>query len=76
MLFISAPIVFAATIYQEVIVNAGLVQEVNRSHRSQNVYSYHKILSIFKSRDEEDLNYGVLGGLKCTVSYETLMTQR
>ena len=72
----STPIVFAATIYQEVIVNAGLVQEVNRSHRSRNAYSYHKILSIFRSRDEEELNYGVLGGMKCTVSYEQPMTQR
>jgi hypothetical protein len=46
------------------------------SHRSRNAYSYHKILSIFRSRDEEELNYGVLGGMKCTVSYGQPMTQR
>ena len=61
---------------KRLIVSAGLVQEVIVHTAPPMHISKSKIHSPFRSRDEEELNYGVLGGMKCTVSYEKLMTQR
>src|SRR6187549_827097 len=60
---------------KRLIVSAGLVQEVIVHTAPPMHISKSKIHSPFRSRDEEELNYGVLGGMKCTVSYEKLMTQ-